>query len=93
MPPKAPISSSNFKNWRRCASKFNLFIILIKFYQFFISPLLGSNCRFAPTCSEYARLSIAIHGNIKGLWLFLKRLIKCHPFVDGGYDPVPKKTE
>ncbi|MCC8417000.1 MAG: membrane protein insertion efficiency factor YidD [Rickettsia endosymbiont of Bryobia graminum] len=69
----------------------NLFIILIKFYQFFISPLLGSNCRFYPTCSKYAMLSIQKHGNVKGLWLFLKRIIKCHPFCQGGYDPVPKK--
>ncbi|WP_375327298.1 membrane protein insertion efficiency factor YidD [Candidatus Tisiphia endosymbiont of Nemotelus uliginosus] len=73
--------------------QFNLLIIAIKFYQFFISPLLGSNCRFAPTCSEYARLSVLIHGNLKGMWLFLKRVLKCHPFCDGGYDPVPKKPD
>lgn len=72
-------------------SRFNIFLILIRFYQFFISPLLNSNCRFYPTCSEYAKEAIIVHGTIKGLWLFLKRLCKCHPFGGEGCDPVPVK--
>lgn len=80
------------KEFLKKNGKFHLpIIIIIKFYQFFISPLLGSNCRFFPSCSEYAILSILTHGNIKGLCLFLKRILKCHPFCDGGYDPVPKQ--
>ncbi len=72
--------------------RFNLFLIFVRFYQFFISPLLGDNCRFDPPCSEYASSAIIIHGNIKGLWLFIKRVIKCNPFCYGGYDPVPKNS-
>ncbi|WP_341791396.1 membrane protein insertion efficiency factor YidD [Rickettsia endosymbiont of Gonocerus acuteangulatus] len=67
----------------------SILLLLLKFYQYFISPLLGSNCRFYPTCSDYAKDAITSHGNIKGLWLTVKRIIKCHPFCDGGYDPVP----
>lgn len=76
---------TNIGNQTRC---YNLLIIFIKFYRFFISPLIGINCRFYPSCSEYAMQAIVIHGNIKGLWLFLKRIIKCQPFCHGGYDPV-----
>ncbi|WP_341788916.1 MULTISPECIES: membrane protein insertion efficiency factor YidD [unclassified Rickettsia] len=67
----------------------SILLLLLKFYQYFISPLLGNNCRFYPTCSEYAKDAITSHGNIKGLWLAVKRIIKCQPFCDGGYDPVP----
>lgn len=66
-----------------------IFLLLLRFYQYCISPLLGNNCRFHPTCSEYAKEAISIHGSIKGLWLTLKRIIKCQPFCDGGYDTVP----
>ena len=69
----------------------HLLILLIKFYQYFISPWLGKNCCFHPTCSSYAYEAINNHGTIKGLFFALKRLLKCHPFTDGGYDPVPKK--
>jgi len=68
-----------------------LLLIPIKFYQLFISPLLGSNCRFQPTCSEYAYDSIKEHGLIKGFILSAKRIGKCHPWHHGGFDPVPKK--
>jgi putative membrane protein insertion efficiency factor len=68
-----------------------LLLIPIKFYQIFISPLLGSNCRFQPTCSEYAYDSVKEHGLIKGFILSAKRIGKCHPWHDGGFDPVPKK--
>ncbi|MDN3029918.1 MULTISPECIES: membrane protein insertion efficiency factor YidD [Rickettsieae] len=69
--------------------RFNLLLIFIWFYQFFISPLVGVNCRFYPSCSEYAKSAIMIHGNIKGLWLFIKRIVRCNPFCHGGCDPVP----
>ena len=58
-------------------------------YQQLISPLLPSACRFAPTCSEYARLSLQDHGILRGAWLALRRLLRCHPFHPGGYDPPP----
>ncbi|AXU06418.1 membrane protein insertion efficiency factor YidD [Rickettsia japonica] len=66
-----------------------ILLLLLRFYQYFISPLLGNNCRFHPTCSEYAKEAISMHGSIKGLWLTFKRIIKCQPFCDGGYDTVP----
>lgn len=62
----------------------------IKGYQFLVSPLLGNNCRFYPSCSSYAAESIESHGVIKGGCLSFRRLIKCHPFHAGGYDPVPQ---
>ncbi|MEY4464244.1 MAG: hypothetical protein RLZZ81_1215 [Pseudomonadota bacterium] len=66
-----------------------ILLLLLKFYQYFISPLLGNNCRFHPTCSEYAKEAIATHGTLKGLWLTFKRIIKCQPFCNSGYDAVP----
>ena len=76
--------------------KFNMikilpFILIIKIYQYLISPMLKSNCRYLPTCSEYAILSLQEHGVIKGLYFTLKRIFSCHPYGDAGYDPVPKK--
>ena len=68
-------------------------ISLIKAYQKALSPLLGSNCRFQPTCSFYAIESINIHGVVKGSWLASKRILKCHPLNAGGYDPVPKSKK
>ena len=65
------------------------FLALIWFYQSAISPWLGPNCRYKPTCSEYARQAIVKYGPIKGSWLALKRILRCHPFHPGGYDPVP----
>ena len=64
-------------------------IILIRVYQYTISPLIGPRCRFAPSCSAYAVTAIETHGFSKGCWLAIKRLMKCHPLNDGGYDPVP----
>lgn len=61
----------------------------IRLYQRTISPLLPSQCRFSPTCSEYTRLAILKHGPIRGIWLGVRRLSKCHPFHPGGHDPVP----
>lgn len=69
------------------------FIALLKGYQFFISPLLGANCRFYPSCSCYAQESLECHGVIVGGYYTLRRLIKCHPFHSGGYDPVPQPNQ
>jgi putative membrane protein insertion efficiency factor len=66
-------------------------LILIRGYQLIISPLLGSNCRFMPTCSEYAMESLRSHGLIKGSYLTIKRIGKCHPWGSHGYDPIPTK--
>lgn len=66
-----------------------IFKVLIKFYQTFISPLTPPSCIYTPTCSQYALEAIEKYGAIKGGWLALKRLLRCHPFHKGGYDPVP----
>ena len=66
-----------------------LLIIPIKFYQILISPLLGPHCRFTPTCSQYAVEAIEKHGPIKGIWLAIKRIARCHPWGGCGHDPVP----
>tara|TARA_Y100000996_G_C22289007_1_gene547277 strand:- start:347 stop:592 length:246 start_codon:yes stop_codon:yes gene_type:complete len=66
-------------------------IILIRGYQLIISPILGSNCRFMPTCSEYAIESFKSYGLIKGFFLTIKRIGKCHPWGSHGYDPIPTK--
>tara|TARA_A100000164_G_scaffold314599_1_gene293877 strand:+ start:61 stop:291 length:231 start_codon:yes stop_codon:yes gene_type:complete len=68
----------------------NFFIKLIKLYQFTISPLLGTNCRFVPSCSNYAIQSIEEKGVVIGIYFSLRRVLKCHPFGGSGYDPVNK---
>ena len=65
------------------------FIGLIRMYRIFISPLLGSNCRHTPTCSEYGIIALKKYGVFKGTFLTAKRIIKCNPLFKGGYDPVP----
>lgn len=67
----------------------NFFCLLIRFYQKFISPLHRPCCRFTPTCSAYALEALKKYGPIKGLFLAIKRFLKCNPFHEGGYDPVP----
>ena len=67
------------------------FVLIIKVYQWLISPVLKSNCRYLPSCSEYAILSLKEHGITKGLYLTIKRIFSCHPYGGEGYDPVPKK--
>jgi uncharacterized protein len=64
-------------------------LILIRFYQKFISPGLPSACRFYPSCSQYGYQAIDKYGLIKGGWMAVKRISRCHPFHPGGYDPVP----
>ncbi|MBZ5751587.1 membrane protein insertion efficiency factor YidD [Metabacillus rhizolycopersici] len=71
----------------------HLFISLIRFYQKFISPLTPPTCRFYPTCSHYGLEAFQRFGVIKGGYLTGKRLLKCHPFHPGGFDPVPEKRE
>ena len=66
-----------------------ILILPIRFYQLSISPLVPPSCRVTPTCSQYAIEAIRRHGPLKGLWLALRRLSRCHPWGGSGYDPVP----
>ena len=68
-----------------------LLIWIIRAYQLCLSPLLGPRCRFYPSCSCYARTAIERHGALRGIVLGVRRLLRCHPFAEGGYDPVPDK--
>lgn len=70
-----------------------LALSLIRFYKRFISPLLPSSCRFYPTCSQYTYEAIETYGVLRGTWLGVRRISRCHPFNPGGYDPVPPKKE
>jgi putative membrane protein insertion efficiency factor len=67
-----------------------LLATLVRGYRFFISPLLGDHCRFTPSCSEYALAALETHGAIKGIWLSVARIARCHPWNRGGFDPVPR---
>jgi len=62
---------------------------LIRAYQLFLSPVLGNNCRYQPTCSAYAMEAVAVHGALRGSWLALRRILRCHPWGGHGHDPVP----
>lgn len=64
-------------------------IKLIRAYQYIISPFIGPSCRFAPSCSDYTIEAVRKHGVVKGLWLGMKRIARCHPWNPGGHDPVP----
>lgn len=64
----------------------------VRAYQLLVSPLLGLNCRFLPSCSSYAIEAIQTHGSLKGSWLAAKRICRCHPWGGDGYDPVPPRT-
>ncbi|MBO4323923.1 MAG: membrane protein insertion efficiency factor YidD [Lachnospiraceae bacterium] len=67
-----------------------ILILFIRFYRKFLSPLKGrSTCIYTPTCSQYAMEAIEKYGAIKGTWLAVRRILRCHPFHTGGYDPVP----
>jgi len=67
------------------------FVFLIKIYQFLISPIIGKNCRFNPTCSNYALEALKKHGLFLGMYYSIKRISKCHPWGGSGHDPVPSK--
>ena len=64
-------------------------LFMIEFYRSYISPLKPPSCRYVPTCSEYAMIAIEKYGPVKGGYLAIKRILRCHPFHKGGYDPVP----
>ena len=66
-----------------------LMLLLIRFYQYAISPMLPPRCRYTPPCSQYAVEAVSKHGAFKGGWLALKRIARCHPFGGSGHDPVP----
>lgn len=66
-----------------------LFLLIIRFYRVWISPLKSPSCRYVPTCSQYAMTAIEKYGALKGGWMAVKRICRCHPFHEGGYDPVP----
>jgi putative membrane protein insertion efficiency factor len=66
-----------------------LFLVLIRIYQVCLSPMLGPSCRFYPSCSEYAYQAILRHGPVTGVFLAVRRILRCHPFNPGGLDPVP----
>jgi putative membrane protein insertion efficiency factor len=66
-----------------------VFLVLIRFYQRWISPMLPASCRFYPSCSQYTYQAIEKYGLLRGGWLGLRRIGRCHPFHPGGYDPVP----
>ena len=69
------------------------FILLVRFYRYAISPLLGANCRYQPTCSVYAEEALRRHGVLRGGWLALKRISRCNPWGGSGYDPVPESDD
>jgi putative membrane protein insertion efficiency factor len=68
-------------------------IAFLKAYRLLISPLYGQVCRYHPSCSAYALEAVTVHGSIRGTWLAMRRLARCHPWAAGGYDPVPQKAE
>lgn len=70
-----------------------ILLAIIRFYQKAVSPMTPPTCRFHPTCSRYGLEAIETHGAWKGSWLTIKRISKCHPFHEGGFDPVPEKKE
>lgn len=71
----------------------HILVKILSVYQYLISPLLGHRCRFFPSCSDYAKQAINGYGSLKGSFLTVKRICKCHPFHPGGYDPVPEKSQ
>ncbi len=74
-------------NWHMLPAR--LLIALIKLYRLILSPWIGNQCRFYPSCSHYAEQAITTHGALRGAWMTLRRLIRCHPWHEGGCDPVP----
>jgi len=68
-------------------------IFIIKIYQFIFSPLIGKNCRYLPTCSEYAIESLKLHGLLRGSFFAIRRILRCHPFSGDGFDTIPKRKQ
>jgi putative membrane protein insertion efficiency factor len=67
-------------------------LALLRGYQYVLRPMLGNNCRFYPSCSDYAREAIEQYGPLRGVWLAIRRVGRCHPYHPGGFDPVPLKN-
>ncbi|MCS0584924.1 membrane protein insertion efficiency factor YidD [Massilia pinisoli] len=70
-----------------------LLVWLLRGYQLLVSPMLGQNCRFYPSCSSYAIEAVQVHGAARGSWLTLRRVCRCHPWNEGGVDPVPPRVD
>jgi uncharacterized protein len=70
----------------------SVLILLLKGYRFAISPIYGQVCRYHPSCSAYALQAVTEHGSVRGSWLAARRIARCHPWAEGGYDPVPPRT-
>ena len=93
--PQDNPSPSPFLHWLQTALHWvsmavvAVLLLPIWFYQKAISPYTPPSCRFTPTCSEYARQALLKHGPVKGLWLAIRRILRCHPWGGSGYDPVP----
>ena len=85
--------SGVWARWARTLIRVPVIILafLVRLYQAMVSPLLPPACRFEPTCSDYMRSALLAHGLFRGLWLGMRRLLRCHPGHPGGYDPVPER--
>jgi len=83
------VSSQQGRDSRELSAIAWLLVQLLRGYQRFVSPLLGPRCRFYPSCSAYALEAVRLHGALRGSWLAVRRLSRCHPFHPGGLDPVP----
>ena len=70
-----------------------LLVLLLRGYRYAISPLYGQVCRYHPTCSAYALQAVTEHGSVRGSWLAVRRIARCHPWADGGVDPVPSRHD
>lgn len=84
--------------YKKAANRINftlkkIVILLFVLYQKIISPVLPPSCRFYPSCSQYSIEAVEKHGILRGLWLACKRIFKCHPWHEGGYDPVPQRKQ
>ncbi|WP_067816787.1 membrane protein insertion efficiency factor YidD [Actinomadura kijaniata] len=88
-PAGSPASSGAAATARRPGLAARALILLVRAYRRFLSPLLGQQCRFQPTCSAYGLEALQTHGALRGSWLTARRIGRCHPFHRGGYDPVP----
>ena len=79
---------------RRCLDRLLIpvWVLLLRSYRVLISPLFAGSCRFEPSCSHYAEEAVRRHGSLRGFWLTLRRLARCHPLHAGGYDPVPARS-